>query len=185
MIALEPVVHQHLRLWTCEGGGGVEPPPRLDRALVHKRQEENVFVSRIERVAGEEGSFLVQFALSADHPFFFEHPLDHYPGLMLLEGARQAATAVTHLFYGVPLDSVFILRDLMIDFESFAELDEPVFGVSRVVDPQFRHGQLVGMFCEGIFIQHGQPIGKTSGRWQIFDRRVIARMRSVARAEHR
>ncbi|MBV2358164.1 hypothetical protein KUH32_00110 [Thalassococcus sp. CAU 1522] len=26
-----------------------------------------------------------------DHPFFFDHPLDHVPGLLLLEGAVQAA----------------------------------------------------------------------------------------------
>src|ERR1700681_84866 len=118
MIGIEPGVQQHLRRWTNEAG---TETPRLDRILVHKHEEENVFVSRLERIAGEDDSFLAQLALSADHGFFFEHPLDHYPGLMLVEAGRQAATALTHLFYGVPLDAVFILRGLTIDFDSFAE----------------------------------------------------------------
>ena len=182
MIGIEPGVQQHLRRWTNEAG---TETPRLDRILVHKHEEENVFVSRLERIAGEDDSFLAQLALSADHGFFFEHPLDHYPGLMLVEAGRQAATALTHLFYGVPLDAVFILRGLTIDFDSFAELGEPVFALSQVSEREIRHGQLAGMFCEGVFIQFGKPIGKMSGRWQIFERRVIARMRSVAQAEHR
>jgi hypothetical protein len=104
---------------------------------------------------------------------------------MLVEAGRQAATALTHLFYGVPLDAVFILRGLTIDFDSFAELGEPVFALSQVSEREIRHGQLAGMFCEGVFIQYEKPIGKMSGRWQIFERRVIARMRSVAQSEHR
>ncbi|MFY9825133.1 MAG: AfsA-related hotdog domain-containing protein [Thermoanaerobaculia bacterium] len=183
MTAIGPGVQEHLRRWTSEAGGA--EPSRLDRTLVHKREEENVFVSRIERIAGEDDSFLAQLALSTDHRFFFEHPLDHYPGLMLVEAGRQSATALTHLFYGVPLGSVFILGGMMIDFDSFAELGEPVFALCKVSDKVIRHGQLAGMFSEGVFIQFGKPIGKMTGRWQIYERRVIERMRSVAQAERR
>ncbi|MCP3962202.1 MAG: hypothetical protein GY719_30535, partial [bacterium] len=60
------------------------------------------------------------------HPFFFEHPLDHYPGLMLIEAGRQFGTTVAHLLYGVPFDTAFILNGLRVDFTSFAELGKPV-----------------------------------------------------------
>lgn len=33
----------------------------------------------------------VQLRVDRDHPFFFDHPLDHVPGLLLLEGAVQLA----------------------------------------------------------------------------------------------
>jgi hypothetical protein len=62
VIGIEPGVRQHLRRWTSEAGA---QPPRLDRILVHKHEEENVFVSRLERIAGEDDAFLAQLALSA------------------------------------------------------------------------------------------------------------------------
>ncbi len=154
-----------------------------NKKLVHKWQDENVLVSRIEQVTnGDEDTFFVQFFLEADHPFFFEHPLDHYPGLMLVEAGRQAATALTHLFYDVPLNSVYILQGLSVDFTAFAELNEPVFVLTKVTDKRLRQGKLTGMFCEGAFIQRGKPIGTMSGRWQIYERRVAQRLRAIARA---
>ncbi len=180
MISINHVVD---RLQPRSEDGPAGRPGRLDKKLVHKWQEENVFVSRIEQVSnGDEDNFVVQLYLEADHPFFFEHPLDHYPGLMLVEAARQAATALTHIFYGVPLDSMYILQGLSVDFTAFAELNEPVFVLSKVTDKRLRQGQLTGMFCEGTFIQREKPFGTMSGRWQIYDRRAAQRLRAVARA---
>ena len=180
MISMDNFVDR-LQPWT-EGESGSQPLRRLDKTLVHKHREENVFVARIEQVeSGDEDSFIVQLFLESDHAFFFEHPLDHYPGLMLVEAGRQAATALTHLFYGVPLDSMFILQGLSVDFTTFAELREPVFILSRVREKKLKQARLTGMFCEGVFIQRGKPIGSMSGRWQIFDRRAANRLRSISR----
>jgi hypothetical protein len=41
--------------------------------------------------AGDAGALLIEPADMA-HPFFFDHPADHVPGMVLLEAARQAAT---------------------------------------------------------------------------------------------
>ncbi|HSY49709.1 MAG TPA: AfsA-related hotdog domain-containing protein [Thermoanaerobaculia bacterium] len=169
-----------LRTWALDPLASI---PRLDRSLVHKSRDENVFVSRLERVVeGEEDVFAMQLFLDPEHAFFFEHPLDHIPGLMLVEAGRQAATAASHIYYGVPAGSVFILRDLAVDFTAFADLDRPVFALSRVCDRQVRKGQLTGMFCKGAFFQNEKQIGIMSGRWMIMDRPVAERMREVWRA---
>src|SRR5216684_8609114 len=169
-----------LRTWSAEPLASI---PRLDRSLVHKSHDENVFVSRLQRVLeGEEDVFAAQFVLDPGHSFFFEHPLDHIPGLMLVEAGRQAATAASHLYYGVPAGSVFILRDLAADFTVFAELDQPVFVLSHVCDREMRNDQLTGMFCKGAFIQNDKQIGTMSGRWMIMDRLVAERLREVWRA---
>jgi len=181
MISIDQFVNRN-QPWS-EGEPEGAPPCRLDKKLVHKHRDENVFVSRIEQVAkGEEDSFVVQLYLESDHVFFFEHPLDHYPGLMLVEGARQAATALTHIYYGVPLDSMYILQGLTVDFTSFAELKVPVFVASKICKRTFKNGQLTGMFCEGVFMQRGKPLGTMSGTWKIFDRRSAQRLRAVAQA---
>ena len=169
-----------LRTWSAEPLASI---PCLDRALVHKRHDENVFVSRLQLVLeGEEDVFAAQLLLDPGHAFFFEHPLDHIPGLMLVEAARQAATAASHLYYGVPADSVFVLRDMAVDFAVFAELDQPTFVLSHVCERQVRNGLLTGMFCKGAFIQNDKQIGFMSGRWMIMDRKVAERMREVWRA---
>ncbi|MFI0510028.1 hypothetical protein RKD19_002010 [Streptomyces canus] len=53
------------------------------------------------------------------HPVFFDHPLDHVPGMLLLEAARQAVRA--HTGPGrVP-------ASFHATFHQYAELDEPVW----------------------------------------------------------
>ncbi|MFE9627036.1 ScbA/BarX family gamma-butyrolactone biosynthesis protein [Streptomyces sp. NPDC006527] len=59
-----------------------------------------------------------QLRVDTTHPIFFDHPVDHVPGMVLLEAARQAAHASTGLRDALPvgLDS---------SFARYAELDAP------------------------------------------------------------
>lgn len=52
------------------------------------------------------------------HPVLFDHPVDHAPGMLLLEAARQAAQAVAAPEAALPvsMDAVFF---------RYAELDAP------------------------------------------------------------
>ncbi|MFI1458270.1 ScbA/BarX family gamma-butyrolactone biosynthesis protein [Streptomyces roseus] len=52
------------------------------------------------------------------HPVLFDHPVDHVPGMVLLEAARQAASAVLG-------DSAFLPVGMDSTFERYAELDAP------------------------------------------------------------
>ncbi|MFI1888403.1 ScbA/BarX family gamma-butyrolactone biosynthesis protein [Streptomyces jumonjinensis] len=59
-----------------------------------------------------------QFRVDTSHPILFDHPVDHVPGMALIESARQAAHAATGLPDALPvvLDSTF---------ERYADLDAP------------------------------------------------------------
>ena len=172
MLALEDVVDR-LRAWADEGD-----PPVVDKRFVHKHQEGNVFVSRAQAI--DDDNIIGQLALDPTHPFFFEHPLDHYPGLMLVEAGRQFGTTVAHQVYGVPPDTVFILNAMTVDFITFAELGKPVFINSTVSEKEFKRGMLTSMLYEGNFVQNEESIGYMSGRWHIYSRRVMERMRRAA-----
>ncbi len=171
MAELEQVVDR-LRAWEAEG-----EPPVVDKKIVHKHQQSNVFVSRAERIGEDPDEIIGQLALPADHPFFFEHPLDHFPGLMLIEAGRQFGTTVAHQIYGVPFETAFILNGLRIDFTSFAELGKPVFVNSTVSEKEFKRGMLTSMLYAGNFVQNGEAIGYMAGRWHIYPKKVMARMR--------
>ena len=178
MVAL-PEVLDRFRAWDVETEAGRAPV--MDKDLVHKHRQENAFISRVEQVGDDHpDEFIGQLALDPGHEFFFEHPLDHYPGLMMVEAGRQLGTAVAHIFYGVPRESVFVLNGMTVDFTTFAELGRPVYVNSEVSEKKFKRGALLGMFYEGHFVQNEAEIGYMSGRWTIYPRRAIERMRRAA-----
>ncbi|WP_042389144.1 ScbA/BarX family gamma-butyrolactone biosynthesis protein [Streptacidiphilus melanogenes] len=59
-----------------------------------------------------------ELRVDTDHPIFFDHPVDHVPGMLLLEAARQAARAVTR-------QPGAVLLGMESSFLRYAELDAP------------------------------------------------------------
>ncbi|MCX4554468.1 hypothetical protein OG204_35350 (plasmid) [Streptomyces sp. NBC_01387] len=61
---------------------------------------------------------LMQLRVDLTHPVLFDHPLDHVPGMLLLEATRQAAHAFAH-----PRPVMVVAMDVV--FSRYAELDAP------------------------------------------------------------
>ncbi|WP_238698223.1 AfsA-related hotdog domain-containing protein [Streptomyces sp. E5N91] len=59
-----------------------------------------------------------QLRVDPMHPILFDHPVDHAPGMLILEAARQAALAATDPLRGV-------VTGMETVFHRYAELDEP------------------------------------------------------------
>ncbi|MEV7026601.1 ScbA/BarX family gamma-butyrolactone biosynthesis protein [Kitasatospora sp. NPDC093558] len=59
-----------------------------------------------------------QLRVDTDHPVLFDHPVDHAPGMLLIEAARQAGHAASYPSHGV-------LVGLDNAFGQYAELDAP------------------------------------------------------------
>ncbi|MGW2057340.1 ScbA/BarX family gamma-butyrolactone biosynthesis protein [Streptomyces sp. NPDC001840] len=66
---------------------------------------------------GDEPGWLLR--VDTGHPVLFDHPVDHIPGMVLLEAARQAATSVLRGGGGL------VLTGCTAKFPRFAELDVP------------------------------------------------------------
>ncbi|KUN40195.1 A-factor biosynthesis protein [Streptomyces longwoodensis] len=64
-----------------------------------------------------------QLRVHTAHPVFFDHPLDHAPGMLLLEAARQAAYLSTR---GTRAPAEYEAH-----FHRYAELDEPLWIEAR------------------------------------------------------
>ena len=156
----------------------VNNPVRLDKKLVHKAEEQNILVSDIKRVPDSEGDhFVAMLCIDLKHPFFFEHPKDHVPGLMFIEGGRQVGTAMAHMFYDVPFNMAFVLSEMNVRFYKFADINRPVFVSSILRNKVFRKGKLTQMEHEGVFIQGGDELAFLGGSWHMFDEKIIERMR--------
>lgn len=89
-------------------------PPAIDPLAVGHTDRRHVVLARPEPGAGHRWELRVDTA----HPTYFDHPVDHVPGMVLLEAARQAALASTGL-------SDALLLGLESGFTCYAELDSP------------------------------------------------------------
>jgi 2-oxo-3-(phosphooxy)propyl 3-oxoalkanoate synthase len=61
-----------------------------------------------------------QLRADLDHPFLFDHPVDHAPGMLLLEAARQATIAAR------PLGDA-VVTGMTTRFHQYVELDRPAW----------------------------------------------------------
>lgn len=69
--------------------------------------------------------------VDTNHPVMFDHPVDHVPGMMAIEAARQAALLATGSAEGVPVKGRF-------SFAHYIELDEPCVIAADAVESDGR-----------------------------------------------
>ncbi len=154
---------------------------RIEGKYVHKHDPRNVLLAWVRRCEGDPDCFEGELVHDIDHPFFFEHRLDHIPAMMLVEAGRQFGIAVSHLFLDVPMDRMFATRSFDIHFCDFAELHAPVLIVGRVTDKKYRKGELLHLRLDGSFSQDGRELGGMGGTWSMLQPALWRRYRRLER----
>ncbi|MFK0151700.1 ScbA/BarX family gamma-butyrolactone biosynthesis protein [Streptomyces sp. NPDC090499] len=107
------------------------PPPALDPAAVGHATGRHVALC--EPAPGTRGRW--ELRVDTAHPTYFDHPVDHIPGMFLLEAARQAAHART----GAPCALLLGTRS---EFTRYAELDAPCW-ITADPEPYGDRGDLL------------------------------------------
>ncbi|WP_251071367.1 ScbA/BarX family gamma-butyrolactone biosynthesis protein [Streptomyces sp. ISL-43] len=90
-----------------------EPPPPASCAAVGRTRSQDVVLSPTDT----PGRW--QLRLDTDHPVLFDHPVDHAPGMVLLEAVRQTAAALDQG------STPGVLTALDIDFHRYVEFSSP------------------------------------------------------------
>jgi hypothetical protein len=106
--------------------GDLPPADRTgaaDPALCGRLRPADVLLADL---AGDRARLLVP----VEHTGLFDHPLDHIPGTLLVEAARQFATALS------PDPRTAIMTSMSATFHSFAELDRPVELTATALDSE-------------------------------------------------
>lgn len=109
----------------ADSSGDSRPRTRLapaDPREVGRSNPRNVVVTSPEP---HDGGFRAYVTADRQDAVFFDHPQDHYPGMLLLEAARQTAVASASQVTGEP-GGRLVPRRCTAGFSSFAELDEPL-----------------------------------------------------------
>lgn len=105
-------------------------------AAVGRRNQDNVVLT--EPSVDENGRAAAQLVVDVNHPHLFDHALDHVPGNLQLEAARQLAVAAVARSLGLPAVSLVVTR-VAATFQEFAELDLLTRVTGRVLP--FRHDE--------------------------------------------
>jgi 2-oxo-3-(phosphooxy)propyl 3-oxoalkanoate synthase len=150
---------------------------RIDGRYVHKLVPRNVLLARVERKPGDPEQYEAEMVMDMEHPFFFEHPLDHIPAMMLVEAGRQLGIAISHMFLDVPFGYLFATQAFAIRFTEFAELHEPVVITVQVSDKRFRRKMIVGLRLEASFAQRASELGRMTGEFAMMPPELWRRYR--------
>ncbi|NKY89384.1 ScbA/BarX family gamma-butyrolactone biosynthesis protein [Nocardia veterana] len=116
--------HHRTALGPGETGAPVAPGQAAAPADVGRVNPRNVVVGPLRRI-GAAG--VTELVIDTGHPILFDHPVDHVPGSLLLEAARQTVIAMST---GEPSR----LLGVACTFERFVELDRRTECVVRGSD---------------------------------------------------
>jgi|GEM_PF-2245086 len=71
--------------------------------------------------------FLANMYVDVTHPFFFEHPNEHVPAIMLIESVRQFLLACSHKYGKVPFEETQIIVNYMnSQFLQYININYPI-----------------------------------------------------------
>ncbi|MEV7342860.1 AfsA-related hotdog domain-containing protein [Streptomyces sp. NPDC093544] len=121
-----------------------EPDPSLPRftpaapATVGRQEARNVVIT--DPVLTMPGKVFALIAMDPSHPHMFDHPLDHVPGHLQMEAARQLAISSVARLHGVS-PATLTVASIATEFTAFAELDQ-VTELRASVEGFRRHDEL-------------------------------------------
>ncbi|MEU9302662.1 ScbA/BarX family gamma-butyrolactone biosynthesis protein [Streptomyces sp. NPDC048269] len=119
---VSPSVYQRLRGERSTSAPAPSAP--ILPVLVGRTSSRDVVLS----AAGPHAGPKWRLRLDTTHPIFFDHPVDHVPGMVLIEAARQAAHAGTGLPHSLPVQ-------LTSAFERYVEFDSPCWIEAEASEP--------------------------------------------------
>ncbi|CAM5380544.1 ScbA/BarX family gamma-butyrolactone biosynthesis protein [Streptomyces griseus] len=131
---MSPSVFQRLRGDRPTTAARTAPPAVRPEAVGHISARHVVLA---EAAPGAHNRW--ELRVDTAHPTYFDHPVDHVPGMVLLEAARQAAHAST----GLPDALVLGMRST---FTRYAEFDAPCWIEART-EPLGSVGDMLVRAC--------------------------------------
>ena len=118
-------------------GGAAISRPSLDDLLCRLRTNmRNIVLADPRRT---DDALLATMRIDETHPYFFDHPLDHVPGILLIEGVLQSVDLAVKL---EQLDETFV-SSIDVRFRRYTEKQHPIaIKVQRAAGNAQFHGSI-------------------------------------------
>jgi len=130
----------------------------------HQRLLKNTLVTKVRVTSQDKTNAEAIFKFNPKElPFFFDHEIDHLPGMLETNALRQATLAMAHLLYDVPLNFVARMEWLNIRIINYGELNSLTIGKSRLLEfSRSRHK--ITLTIDGLMMQGKCPIMRATGK---------------------
>ena len=103
---------------------------RIFMSCLSRRLPENQVCEAIA-VESAKRSATALLVVDKTHPFFFDHKLDHIPGLLLAEGMHQLAETLAHYYNNSNHNHTCLIH---IEFERFCHFLSPVRLIAKAIE---------------------------------------------------
>jgi acyl-CoA synthetase (AMP-forming)/AMP-acid ligase II/3-oxoacyl-(acyl-carrier-protein) synthase/acyl carrier protein len=150
---------------------------RVDNSFCHKKNKENVLVSRFSACHFADNLHLLELVRDKNHAFFYEHEMDHIPGMYLLESIRQCAEVVFHSLSTEKIS--FILNSITSEFFLFAEHDIPLFVIAHTEEATAQAISKGTCSMQFLLVQNMRVLSHFKITGTIVDQQSYQRMRSA------
>ncbi|WP_168220624.1 ScbA/BarX family gamma-butyrolactone biosynthesis protein [Streptomyces sp. RFCAC02] len=120
-------------------------------AAIGRRDPRNVVVT--DPAVDTGGNALARVVVDTAHPHLFDHQLDHVPGNLQLEAARQVAVAAVARLHGLSPEHL-VVTALGTTFTEFAELDLATTVLAKVGG--VRQGEELGLLTVPVAVRTEQ-----------------------------
>lgn len=122
-----PAVYKRLRAGRADVAqafaNAPHPTQPVSRSVVGRHRLQDIVLSPTP----DDGRW--QLRVDTDHPVLFDHPVDHVPGMLLLESIRQAGHALQ------PSWASMIPTSMDVSFSRYVEFDSPCWIEAEPTEP--------------------------------------------------
>jgi hypothetical protein len=136
-------------------------------------------LEKVEKLK-KANSFIANIHVNPTQSYFFEHPLDHVPGMFILEACRQIGIACFHMYGNTPFQGVnFLLTDFNAKFQNYIELDFPIYAQISVENLKYhKKGYWSSLNLNiGVF-QNGRESAKIKINGTCIEEKILKRIRT-------
>lgn len=145
----------------------------IEQSLVHKHDINNVVITCPTALSAEEKIYRSKLVIPYSNPFFFDHPYDHVPGMLVVEAFRQIGTALSHQFFNAPKKSTFILHKIETEFYNYTSLENDVFLDVKVTVLKEKKGVARKLRASGIAHQNNQAVCDMISSWSVIPQKIM------------
>ena len=150
----------------------------ITSALAHVSCDKNLLVRNV-RACAEEHTYRSWFIIDGTHPYLYENPAiaNHVSGTTFVDMGRQLLKAITHLYYGMPLDSRFVLHNVDIEFLRWAKLGVAIEVTVSADVPDARRAD-APRSCAAALVwrQEGHLVARARSRFTTFSAALEAKL---------
>lgn len=119
---------------------------------------DNILITCPKR-SQDNGSFQAKMCVNPEHPYFFEHPNAHVPGMMLFEAGKQLSLCSLKMMHANLAQMYGDLISGTVKFKKIAAFKPEIQLVTKTEKPETR-ADCVIVFSSINFFQNGEWLGK-------------------------